>query len=58
MKVLGVCIGPDLYEDRNWEEIMSKVSNLTQKWAERKLSLKGRMDMENSDRFDDRHIPT
>lgn len=41
VKLFGVWIGLDLQMDRNWGKMMSKVVNLKQKWAERKLSSKG-----------------
>ncbi len=48
VKLLGVWFGPDLQLDRNWDEVTSKVASLTQKWAERKLSLKGRAEVANT----------
>jgi hypothetical protein len=47
VKLLGVWFGPDLQVDRNWDEVTSKVVSLTQKWAGRKLSLKGRAEVAN-----------
>ena len=48
VKLLGVWFGPDLQVDRNWDEVASRVASLTQKWAERKLSLKGRAEVANA----------
>ena len=47
-KLLGVWFGPDLQVDKNWGEVTSRVASLTQKWAERKLSLKGRAEVANA----------
>ena len=48
VKVLGVWLGPDLQVEKNWDEAACRVANLTQKWAERKLSLKGRAEVANA----------
>jgi hypothetical protein len=48
VKLLGVWFGPDLQVDKNWGEVTSRVAHLTQKWAERKLSLKGRAEVANA----------
>ncbi|MCP3653585.1 MAG: zinc-binding domain-containing protein [Herbaspirillum sp.] len=48
VKVLGVWFGPDLQVERNGEEVEIRVAILIQKWAERKLSLKGRAEVANT----------
>ncbi len=48
VKLLGVWFGPDLQLDKNWDEVTSRVASLTQKWAERKLSLKGWAEVANT----------
>ena len=48
VKLLGVWFGPDLQVEKNWDEVASRVASLTHKWAERKLSLKGRAEVANT----------
>lgn len=45
LKVLEVWFRPVLHVDRNWEEFMTRVAKLTQKWAERKQYLKSRVEI-------------
>ncbi len=46
--MLGVWFGLDLQVERNWEEVTIRVAILTQKWDDRKLSLKGRAEVANT----------
>lgn len=41
VKFLGVWFGLDSQMDKYWDEVMSRVANLTQNWVGRKLSLRG-----------------
>lgn len=40
VKLLGVWFGVDRQVENNCDQVTSRVSNITPKWAERKLSLK------------------
>lgn len=41
VKLLEVWFSPDVQVEKNWDMVMNRVANLTQRWAERKLYLKG-----------------
>lgn len=46
---LGVLFDPDLQIDKDWDEVTNRVRvNLTQKWAERKVSIKGQAEVVNA----------
>ena len=44
-KILGVWFGPDLQLEKNWSEVLEKVTAATELWLRRRLSLKGRAEV-------------